>query len=86
MMDPNFIVNTLKEALPGAEVPDLSDLTGTGDHWRLTIVAPQFESKNMVEQHRMVYEALNDCMEANGGGIHALSLATYAPDQWKRKK
>jgi stress-induced morphogen len=74
MMDPNRIRTILLEALPGADV-QVKDLTGTQDHFQATIVAPQFEGKTLIEQHRMVYAALGDSMKAD---IHALALSTRA--------
>jgi stress-induced morphogen len=79
MMHPDDIHKKLVDALEGAQV-DVQDLTGTLDHFRVTVTASQFEGKTMVEQHRMIYEIMNEAMEANGGGIHALSLSTHAPE------
>ena len=83
-IEPEEIARKLKVDLPGAQV-DVTDLTGTEDHYRVTIVAPQFEGKTMLNQHRMIYEILHNDMEAHGGGIHALSLATYTPEQWQEQ-
>lgn len=83
-IEPEEIERKLKTGLTKAEV-DVIDLTGTKDHYRVTIVAPQFEGKTMLNQHRMIYNILHDDMEAQGGGIHALSLATYTPEQWEKK-
>lgn len=85
MMNSSNLVKVICDRLPGAEVPVINDLTGTQDHWKVTIVAPQFEGKMMLAQHRLVYAALDDHMEAKGGPIHALSLETYTPEQWKQK-
>lgn len=85
MIEPETIKQKVEQALPGAQVA-VHDLTGTRDHYRLTIVAPQFEGLMMIKQHKMIYEILNNDMEANGGGIHALSLATYTPQQWEEQK
>lgn len=84
MMHPSDIVKKVEVALPGAEV-SVKDLTGTLDHFRVTVIAPQFADKEMIEQHRMMYAIMSDAMEAQGGGIHALSLSTYTPEQWSKK-
>jgi acid stress-induced BolA-like protein IbaG/YrbA len=51
-----------------------------GTHFESVIVSPEFESKNMVQQHQLVYAALGDRMRAE---IHALSMKTYTPQKWK---
>ena len=84
MIEPETIKQKVEEALPGAQVA-VHDLTGTRDHYRLTIVAPQFDGLMMIKQHKLIYEILHNDMEAQGGGIHALSLATYTPEQWAEK-
>ncbi len=84
MMQPEAIVKKIETALPGAQV-SVKDLTGTLDHFRVTIVAREFAGKEMIEQHRMMYTIMNDAMEANGGGIHALSLSTYTPEPGAKK-
>jgi acid stress-induced BolA-like protein IbaG/YrbA len=52
-----------------------------GTHFEATIVSPLFEDKSMIEQHQMVYQALGDMMKQE---IHALSMKTITPEQWKK--
>ncbi len=84
MMQPQQIIQIVEKALPGSQV-SVKDLTGTLDHFRVTIIAPQFAEKTMIDQHRMLYAIMHDSMEAQGGGIHALSLSTYTPEEWSKK-
>jgi stress-induced morphogen len=65
----------IKDALPGAEV-EMRDLAGDNDHWAAKVVAPQFAGKSRVQQHKLVYEALDGNM---GGVLHALQLTTEPP-------
>ena len=51
-----------------------------GGHYALTIVAQQFVGQDLLQRHRMVYEALGDAMRKD---IHALSIRAYAPDELK---
>ena len=51
-----------------------------GGHYIVTLVADLFEGKTLVDQHRMVNEALKDLF---GKDIHALALHTYSPTQWR---
>ena len=81
MITPEQIRKTLDKALPGSTI-EMQDLTGGGDHWQLFIVSPAFEGKGLIEQHRMVNDALKT--EMADQRIHALALKTYTPDQWEK--
>jgi stress-induced morphogen len=81
MITPNEIKETLSKALP-VSVIETQDLTGGGDHWQVIIVSPAFEGKGLVEQHRMVNEALT--AEIGDQRIHALALKTFTPEQWEK--
>jgi stress-induced morphogen len=64
----------IEAAIPGARA-DVLDLTGGGDHFRATVIAPEFASLSRIEQHRRVYAVFGSEI---GGPIHALSLETRA--------
>ena len=70
------IEDLIKEGLPGAQV-EIRDLAGDGDHYAAKVIAPQFEGKSRVQQHKLVYDALGGRM---GGVLHALQLTTEAPN------
>jgi stress-induced morphogen len=76
MPNPEAIHARLLEAFPGARI-DVTDLTGTKDHFQALVVAPQFGGKSRIDQHKMVYAALGELMS---GPIHALALTTRAAD------
>ncbi len=78
-MDSESIVRLIEEAIPGATCSAV-DLKGTGDHFDVTVVAEGFDGRSMVEQHRMVYAALGDAIRES---IHALSLKTMTPEQYR---
>jgi acid stress-induced BolA-like protein IbaG/YrbA len=80
MITAEEIKSTLARALPVSLV-ETQDLTGGGDHWQLIIVSAAFEGKGLIDQHRMVNEALREPMADQR--IHALSLKTYSPAQWE---
>ena len=63
------------ESMPDAEVR-IEDLRGDGDHYAAYIVSPAFEGKTRVQQHQMVYDALQGKM---GNELHALAIQTSAP-------
>ncbi len=52
-----------------------STSTAAGDHFRATVVAPEFAGLSRIEQHRRVYAVFGPDI---GGPIHALSLVTRA--------
>lgn len=74
MPSPDAIRSLLVAAFPDARV-EVTDLTGTKDHFQAVVVTAAFEGKTRVDQHRMVYAALGDLMN---GPIHALALTTRA--------
>jgi stress-induced morphogen len=65
----------IRKRLPDAKVT-INDLAGDGDHYSAVIVSEAFRGKSRVEQHRIVYEALQGSMD---GALHALALQTSAP-------
>jgi stress-induced morphogen len=72
MPSPDVVRARLVDAFPGAEI-ELTDLTGTEDHFQAVVVAAQFAGKSRIDQHKMVYAALGELMN---GAIHALALTT----------
>ena len=49
-----------------------------GGHFKLTIVAPEFEGMNKVARHRAIYAALNEHFPA---AIHALTILAFTPSE-----
>jgi stress-induced morphogen len=74
--DLDEIRSMIERALPGASV-EVIDETGTGDHLRAEVSAPQFEGLSRIDQHRLVKSAVRERMD--DGSIHALSLKTSEP-------
>lgn len=75
-MDPGDIERLIKESLPDAVV-SIQDLAGDGDHYAAHVVSGAFKGKTRVQQHQMVYQALQGRM---GGELHALALQTAVPE------
>lgn len=71
-MDAGEIEALIKAAFPDAEIT-IQDLAGDGDHYAATVVTKAFAGKSRVQQHQMVYAALQGKM---GGQLHALALTT----------
>ena len=66
------IRNLIKKTLPDAEVIS-KDLAGDDNHYSATIKSKLFAGKTKIEQHKLVYKALNGKM---GNELHALALNT----------
>ncbi|MBT3334601.1 MAG: BolA family transcriptional regulator [Rhodospirillaceae bacterium] len=74
-MDATEIEQLIKEGITDAKVT-IEDLRGDGDHYAALVVSAAFEGKSRVQQHQMVYQALQGRM---GGQLHALALQTAIP-------
>ena len=57
--------------------------SGSESHFKVTIVATEFEQLGLVKRHQAVYAVLAQLME---DGIHALALHTLSPQEWQAKK
>ena len=71
------IEGLIREAFPDASI-EIEDLRGDGDHYAATVTSAAFSGKTRVQQHQLVYKALQGRM---GGDLHALALTTRAPSQ-----
>ncbi len=76
-MSPTEIEKLIREGIPDAQV-NIEDLRGDGDHYAAYVVSPSFKGKTRVQQHQMVYQALQGRM---GGELHALALQTSTPPE-----
>jgi stress-induced morphogen len=74
MPRPEDLKQRIEAAIPGSRA-EVTDLTGGGDHFRATVVAPEFSGLSRIQQHRRIYEVFGAEV---GGPIHALSLETRA--------
>ena len=61
----------IESAMPGSSAA-LIDETGTGDHLRAEVSAPQFEGLTRINQHRPVKAAVRERFD--DGTIHALTI------------
>jgi stress-induced morphogen len=76
-MSPAEIEGLIKQSIPDAQV-NIEDLRGDGDHYAAYVISPAFKGKTRVQQHQMVYQALQGRM---GNELHALALQTSAPPE-----
>ena len=66
------IKSLIKKAIPDAEIT-IQDLAGDENHYSATIKSQIFNGKSKIEQHKLVYKALEGKM---GNELHALALNT----------
>ena len=64
----------LRDAFPDAPELRVEDRTGGGDHFQVTVASPRFEGLPLLEQHRLVNDAL--AAPLADGTIHELRIKT----------
>jgi stress-induced morphogen len=64
----------LRDAFPDAAELRVEDRTGGGDHFQVTIGSPRFDGLPLLEQHRLVNDALAEPLR--DGTIHELRIKT----------
>ncbi len=80
-MTPEILKQRLQALSTGTRA-EITDLTGTQDHYQALVVSPAFEGKMMIDQHRMVMAMVQ--AEIDSGEVHALTLKTYTPEHFNR--
>jgi len=65
-----LVQNTLPDA-----IIEIKDLAGDDNHYSITVKSEQFRNKSRLEQHQIVYSALQDKM---GTILHALQIKTIS--------
>jgi stress-induced morphogen len=64
----------LEQAFPDASELSVDDRTGGGDHFQVVVASARFDGLTLVEQHRLVNEAL--AAPLADGTIHELRIQT----------
>ena len=78
MITNDVLTQYIRQSLPNATVT-VTDKTGTMDHLMVKVVSEQFQGKNLLDRHRMIYQALNEPMK--DGRIHALELTAVTTNE-----
>lgn len=73
----DVLTSYIRKTMPDAQV-SVTDRTGTMDHFSIRIVSNSFKDKNLLDRHRMVYQALDEPMK--DGRIHALEIKAETTD------
>jgi stress-induced morphogen len=73
-MSAETLETLLRRSFPDASRLEVVDRTGGGDHFQVIVTSPRFQGLSLVEQHRLVYEAL--AAPLADGTIHELRIKT----------
>jgi acid stress-induced BolA-like protein IbaG/YrbA len=76
MVTPESIRHNIAQGMPA----EYLSVDGDGRHFEAVVVSGAFEGKSRVQRHQLVYQTLGDRMREE---IHALSIKTYTPEEWK---
>jgi len=78
MITPDVLTEYLRRMMPDAAVT-VSDRTGTMDHLKVVVISAAFAGKNLLDRHRLIYQALDGPLK--DGRIHALELTARTSDE-----
>ena len=76
MVTPESIKRGIEDGLACEHV----EVIGDGQHFQAVVVSSLFAAKSRVQRHQLVYGALGERMREE---IHALSMRTLTPEEWR---
>jgi acid stress-induced BolA-like protein IbaG/YrbA len=71
---------SVKQGIEAGLACDHVEVIGDGQHFQAVVVSAQFDGKSRVQRHQLVYAALGERMREE---IHALSMRTLTPQEWR---
>ena len=71
---------SIRQGIEAALVCERVEVIGDGQHFQAIVVCAGFAGKSRVQRHQMVYAALGERMREE---IHALSMRTLTPEEWR---
>jgi len=80
-MNINSIKEKIKEEISQARV-DVTDTTGTGDHFSVVVVSNVFDKMTLINRHKLVYKSLNQYVTKE---IHALQIKAYTEEEFENE-
>ena len=78
MITPESLTEYVRRMMPDAAVT-VSDRTGTMNHLKVVVISASFAGKNLLDRHRLVYQALDGPLK--DGRIHALEITAKTTDE-----
>ena len=76
MLTTEDVKKLIESGIPDSQA-EVGDLTGTSDHFSVTVTSPAFRDKSRIEQHKMVHRALGEHLTTT---IHAVQIKTLIPE------
>ena len=73
---------SIKQGIEAGLACEHCEVIGDGQHFQAVVVSSAFQGKSRVQRHQLVYQALGERMREE---IHALSMQTLTPDEWKTR-
>ena len=71
---------SVKQGIAAGLACEHLEVAGDGEHFQALVVSREFEGRNRVQRHQLVYRALGERMREE---IHALSMRTLTPQEWR---
>jgi acid stress-induced BolA-like protein IbaG/YrbA len=71
---------SVKQGIEAGLACEHVEVIGDGQHFQAVIVSKEFEGRSRVQRHQLVYAALGERMREE---IHALSMKTLTPQEWR---
>ena len=75
-----MIEERIKGKIPDAEIM----LDGEGCSYKVTVVSRVFDGMTPVKKQQAIYATVNDWITS--GELHALTIKTFTPEQWKNQQ
>jgi acid stress-induced BolA-like protein IbaG/YrbA len=73
-------IESVKRGIESGLACEHLEVVGDGKHFQALVVSGAFAGKSRVQRHQLVYAALGGRMREE---IHALSMRTLTPEEWK---
>lgn len=71
-----YLMNKLRERIPNVTDVDVIDIShGCGDMYRVFVASSEFQGKTLVQQHRLIQQALKEEVK----NWHGLTIETETP-------
>ena len=71
---------SIKQGIAAGVACEHLEVVGDGQHFQALVVSSAFAGKSRVQRHQLVYGALGERMREE---IHALSMRTLTPEEWR---
>jgi acid stress-induced BolA-like protein IbaG/YrbA len=72
--------DSVKQGIEAGLACEHVEVIGDGQHFQAVVVSAEFAGRSRVRRHQLVYAALGERMREE---IHALSMRTLTPEEWR---